>query len=80
VIDIPQVVIFHPKHWPEETWKIVRTATALSSDGKSCDCVELIDAIMADYGWSEEEAEDHIDYAEYLGAISPAPGLGEMVQ
>jgi hypothetical protein len=35
---------------------------------------------MADYGWSEDEAEESIEYAEYMGAMVEGPAPGEMRQ
>ena len=60
---------FDPSTYSEDVLRVARTAMAINGSGRDVDEEVLITDLMADYGWSRDEAEDHIEYAEYVGAI-----------
>ena len=62
--------------YSERIRRVVATCMALSQDGRRGDPDDLIDDLMDDYGWTEEEAELAIQEAIACGAAFEGPPIG----
>lgn len=65
--------------YSENTMRILHTMIAIHESGKMIDVDDMIDDLMDDYGWTEQEADDALTEAEQCGAIFFGRPIGGML-